>query len=84
MGMYIIIYFLIFLFITHPPGAGCFGICLGLARDNPNQDNPKTFLIYRDYWVALGFCKHILADIKLSNISTNILILSLFYPIFLS
>ena len=59
-------------------GAGCSGICMGLARDNPNQDNPKTILIYRDYWVALGFCTHILAEIKLSNIYTNILILILF------
>ena len=48
---------------------------MGFGRVNPNQENPKTILIHRDYWVAMGCCKHILAEIKLSNISNNILIL---------
>ena len=61
--------------IISTPGACCSGICMGLARDNPNQDNQKKNLIYREYWVAPGLGKNILAEIKLSNISNNILIL---------
>ena len=60
-------------------GTGQGPVALEYVWDWPEIIPTRTILIYRDYWVALEFCTHILAEIKLSNISTNILIYSLFY-----